>query len=126
MSVRAALAGLLPLVADPPVDPSTGRGAEWGKAAPIGLLILLLLGLATFFLIKSMNKNLRKVPPSFGDPPGDSKPTPAARVEPAEAVQRDPSRRAVGDRVERVRRAERSERPEGADQPERADRAGES
>lgn len=126
MSVRAALAGLLPLVADPPVDPSTGRGAEWGKAAPIGLLILLLLGLATFFLIKSMNKNLRKVPPSFGDPPGDGMPTPASRVEPAEAIQRDPSRRAGVDGVERVGRAERTDRPEGADLPGRADRPGDT
>lgn len=60
-------------------DPSTGKGPDWGKAAPIGLLIILLLGAALFFLIKSMNKNLRRVPASFdppsdgpGDGPGDS------------------------------------------------------
>ena len=29
------------------VDPSTGKGPEWGKAAPIGLLVILLLGIAT-------------------------------------------------------------------------------
>ena len=55
------------LAQDPPaeVDPTTGRGPEWGKAAPIGLLIVLLMGIALYFLIKSMNKNLRKVPSSF-------------------------------------------------------------
>lgn len=46
-------------------DPSTGKGPDWGKAAPIGLLIILLMGLALFFLIRSMNKNLRRVPASF-------------------------------------------------------------
>jgi hypothetical protein len=45
-----------------------GQGPEWGKAAPIGLLIILLLGLSLFFLIKNMNKQFRKVPASF-DPP---------------------------------------------------------
>ena len=64
------------LAQDPPaeVDPTTGKGPEWGKAAPIGLLIVLLMGIALYFLIKSMNKNLRKVPSSFetnDDLPGD-------------------------------------------------------
>ena len=56
-------------------DPSTGKGPDWGKAAPIGLLIILLLGVALFFLIRSMNKNLRRVPASFDAPadrPGSS------------------------------------------------------
>jgi hypothetical protein len=60
------------LAAVPPgdADPSGGKGPEWGKAAPIGLLIILLMGLALFLLIKSMNRNLRKVPASFdGDEP---------------------------------------------------------
>jgi hypothetical protein len=46
-------------------DPASGKGPEWGKAAPIGLLIWLLMGIALFLLIKSMNRNLRKVPKSF-------------------------------------------------------------
>lgn len=46
-------------------DPASGQGPEWGKAAPIGLLVWLLLGLALFLLIKSLNRNLRKVPASF-------------------------------------------------------------
>jgi hypothetical protein len=55
------------LAAVPPgdADPAAGKGPEWGKAAPIGLLIILLMGLALFLLIKSMNRNLRKVPASF-------------------------------------------------------------
>lgn len=43
-------------------DPMAGKGPEWGKAAPAGLLIWLFLGIALFLLIKSMNKHLRRVP----------------------------------------------------------------
>lgn len=41
--------------------PPPGEGPEWGKAAPIGLLIILLLGVAFWLLMRSMNKHLRKV-----------------------------------------------------------------
>ncbi len=53
------------------VDPSTGKGPEWGKAAPIGLLIIVLMGIALVFLLRSMNKQLKKVRPSY-DGSGDS------------------------------------------------------
>lgn len=46
-------------------DPSSGRGPEWGKAAPAGLLIWLFLGIALFFLIKSMNRHMKRVPKTF-------------------------------------------------------------
>ena len=52
------------------VDPSTGHGEEWGKAAPVALLMIVLLGVALYLLIKSMNRQLKKVPESF-DPPAD-------------------------------------------------------
>jgi hypothetical protein len=52
------------------VDPSTGKGPEWGKAAPIGLLVILLLVIATYFLLRSMVRKINKVPASF-DPPED-------------------------------------------------------
>ena len=52
------------------VDPSTGKGPEWGKAAPIGLLVILLLVIATFFLLRSMVRKINKVPASF-DPPDE-------------------------------------------------------
>lgn len=47
------------------IDPSTGKGPEWGKAAPIGLLVIVLLGVACYFLARSMSKNLRRVPDAF-------------------------------------------------------------
>ena len=50
------------------VDPTTGHGPEWGKAAPIGLLTIVLMCVAVYFLVKSLNRNLKKVPESF-DPP---------------------------------------------------------
>ncbi len=70
MTVAAigARAGLLLAAPDDNIPP--GKGPEWGKAAPIGLLIILLLGVSLFFLIKNMNKQFRKVPESF-DPPSD-------------------------------------------------------
>lgn len=47
------------------VDPTTGKGPEWGEAAPSGLLVVVLLCVAVYFLVKSMNRNLKKVPDSF-------------------------------------------------------------
>jgi hypothetical protein len=61
------LTGLLALAAQ--------TGPEAGKAGPLGLLVILLLGLATFFLVRSMNRHLRKVPQSF-DRPEDPDPDP--------------------------------------------------
>lgn len=40
-------------------------GPDFGKASPLGLLVVVLLVIATFFLIRSMNKQLKKVPKSF-------------------------------------------------------------
>ncbi|MDP9239291.1 MAG: hypothetical protein M3O55_01425 [Actinomycetota bacterium] len=40
------------------------------QAGPLGLFIIVLLGVALFFLIRSMNRHLRRVPQSF-DPPAD-------------------------------------------------------
>jgi hypothetical protein len=41
------------------------RGPDFGKAAPLGLLIVVLLLVGTFLLVWSMNRHLRKVPKSF-------------------------------------------------------------
>lgn len=46
-------------------DPSNGKGPEWGKAAPVALLIIVLLGLSIVFLVRSMNKHVKKLPKSF-------------------------------------------------------------
>jgi hypothetical protein len=48
--------------------PPPGKGPEFGKASPIGLVVILLLALATVFLIRSMSKRIRRLPASF-DPP---------------------------------------------------------
>jgi hypothetical protein len=78
--VNAVVAAVL-LAAPQPgdYDPSTGKGPEWGKAAPIGLLVILLLAIAMLFLLRSFTRQLKKVPATF-DP-----------VEPA--VQVDPGSR---------------------------------
>lgn len=48
-------------------DPSSGKPPEWGKAAPAGILIWLFLGVALVFLVRSMNKHIKRVPASFDD-----------------------------------------------------------
>lgn len=61
-------AGLVILLAQAPPAPGADRGEEFGKTSPIALVVVLLLGLATALLIRSMTKRLRNVPESF-DPP---------------------------------------------------------
>lgn len=39
---------------------------EWGKAAPTGLFVLLVFVVACYFLFRSMNRHIRKVPADFG------------------------------------------------------------
>lgn len=83
---------VLPLAAPPPgAPPGSERGEEFGKTSPIALVVILLLGLATALLIRSMTKQLRKVPPSFDpeppEPPesregGDAPPDPDDPVAP--------------------------------------------
>ncbi|WOC11353.1 hypothetical protein [Gordonia sp. MP11Mi] len=41
------------------------KGPEFGKASPLGLLIIILLLIAVFLLIRSMNRQLKKLPESF-------------------------------------------------------------
>jgi hypothetical protein len=52
---------LLTVIAEGPQN----HGPDFGKASPLGLLVVVLLLIATFFLLRSMNKQLRKVPKSF-------------------------------------------------------------
>ncbi|QUR68643.1 hypothetical protein [Mycobacterium spongiae] len=40
-------------------------GPDFGKASPLGLLVVVLLVIATSFLLRSMNRRLKKVPESF-------------------------------------------------------------
>lgn len=46
-------------------DAPPNTGPEFGKASPIGLLVVLLLVVGTFLLIRSMNNRLKRVPESF-------------------------------------------------------------
>jgi len=61
--------GALPTAAGPG---SVLADSDVGKGSPIGLLVVLLLIVAVYFLYRSMNRHLRKVPPQFGRPPEQS------------------------------------------------------
>jgi hypothetical protein len=41
------------------------NGPDFGKASPFGLLVVVLLLIATLLLLRSMNRQLKKVPESF-------------------------------------------------------------
>jgi hypothetical protein len=46
-------------------------GPEFGKAAPVGLLIVVLLLIGTLLLVRSMNRHLKRLPESFDNPEPD-------------------------------------------------------
>lgn len=46
-------------------DAPRNTGPDFGKASPFGLLVIVLLLLGTFLLVRSMNRQLKKVPESF-------------------------------------------------------------
>jgi hypothetical protein len=54
--------------------PPPGKGEEFGKASPVGLVVVLVLAVATVFLIRSMSKRIKRLPASFDDPPEPSEP----------------------------------------------------
>lgn len=45
--------------------PTNPTGAEFGKASPIGLVIILMLLIGVFWLVRSMNKQLGKLPSTY-------------------------------------------------------------
>jgi hypothetical protein len=51
-------------------EPPPGRGEEFGKASPVGLVVVVLLLLATVVLIRSMTKRIRRLPASFDNDDG--------------------------------------------------------
>jgi hypothetical protein len=53
-------------------DNDFGDNLGDGVAGPIGLLIVVLLVIALVFLVKSMNKHLKRIPESFDPPPARS------------------------------------------------------
>ncbi|MGH3600879.1 MAG: hypothetical protein ACRDQH_11490 [Pseudonocardiaceae bacterium] len=73
-SDATALTGVA--LAPPPTpapDPG-GQGEDYGKAAPVALVVLLLFFVAVALLVRSMNKHLRRVPPSFDRDPDRNDP----------------------------------------------------
>ena len=100
MTLSDALALTLLLVAQE--DAPRNTGPDFGKASPFGLIIVILLLLATFVLVWSMNRQLKKVPESFDDPPADAVVQPTVdeatgAVEPESgAVEEDPRREPGG------------------------------
>lgn len=62
-------------------DKPSQTGPEFGKASPIGLLIVVLLLIATCALVWSMNRHLKKLPETF-DPEADPVAVEAALAEP--------------------------------------------
>jgi hypothetical protein len=62
MNVPSVLAGSLGNVNN------FGDTRGGAMAGPLGLLIIVLLSIATVLLIRNMNKRLRKLPASFEDP----------------------------------------------------------
>ncbi|MFG1791810.1 hypothetical protein [Nocardia sp. NPDC049149] len=45
--------------------PGTPTGPEFGKASPLGLVIILILLAGTVLLVRSMNKHIKKLPATF-------------------------------------------------------------
>ncbi len=52
---------LVRVIADGPHN----HGPDFGKASPVGLLVVVVLLIATLFLLRSMNRQLKKVPKTF-------------------------------------------------------------
>jgi len=60
--MSAAVLTIVGLLAD---DTPRDTGPDFGKASPFGLVIVVILLIATFLLVWSMNKQLKKLPESF-------------------------------------------------------------
>lgn len=54
--------------------PPPGQGEEFGKASPVALVVILLLGLATLLLIRNMTKRIKRLPESFDEPGAPTEP----------------------------------------------------
>ena len=46
-------------------DGPHNTGPDFGKASPFGLLVVVLLLISLLFLVRSMNRHLKKLPESF-------------------------------------------------------------
>lgn len=84
----------------PAPPPGGERGEEFGKTSPIALVVILLLGIATALLIRSMTKRLRNVPASF-DPPDAGEPDRSEQDDPPDGEKRLPAASGGTERTER-------------------------
>ena len=48
-----------------PTTAPHNSGPDFGKASPFGLLVVVLLLISVLFLVRSMNRHLKKLPESF-------------------------------------------------------------
>jgi hypothetical protein len=85
------------LVQNPTPTPGDegGQGEDFGKSSPVGFVVLLLFFVAVIFLVRSMNKHLRRVPGSFdqtNDAEGTQQ-TPTSRTDGAPSDGPDPEPR---------------------------------
>jgi hypothetical protein len=76
----STVSGAAVLAQDP--APPPGQGPEFGKASPVALVVILLLGIVTVFLIRGMTKRIRRLPASFDDPPGREESAAEDKTEP--------------------------------------------
>jgi hypothetical protein len=65
--VRDLLTKAVSVLADPPKN----TGPDFGKASPLGLLIVVILLICVFALVWSMNRHLKKLPESFDKEPAE-------------------------------------------------------
>jgi len=61
-------------------DPPKNSGPDFGKASPLGLLVVVLLLIGVFILVWSMNRHLKKVPKSFDGEPAEGEASDADAV----------------------------------------------
>ena len=52
-------------------DPPKNSGPDFGKASPLGLLVVVLLMIGVFILVWSMNRHLKKLPKTFDEEPAE-------------------------------------------------------
>lgn len=54
-------------LAQGPANSPGSQGEDFGKSSPLGLLLLILFGIAVVFLIRSMTRHLKKLPTTFDE-----------------------------------------------------------
>ncbi len=76
-------------------DAPRNTGPDFGKASPVGLLIVVLLLIGTFTLVWSMNRHLKRLPERFGQnrPEPDRAADDGTAEPPAEPTPEDESSR---------------------------------